>query len=276
MSDAPAHMLGRVLRPDELLSRATYGFAPPDPALEPWVERYWSVAWRMEPGVHFRTATLSEPAVNLTLERGDLARAGATSAGTWLTGPADRGEFGVTLFGTGSVVGIKFRVGGVLAYADVAPAALHGTTVPAGRWFPDLGAQWADLPPSAQDAAPRLDAWLLARTPAEPDPAYARFRRWLDLLADPRVTRLDQLAERAGCDVRTLQRTFKRYAGVGPKWLLTRARVIDAVAALDRGHDGTLADLAHELGWFDQAHFSRDFRRVTGETPRNYQSRRLG
>lgn len=270
---APAHMLGHVLRPDELLTRVAYGSAAPDDALAPWVERYWSVEWTFAPGESFQTATLDEPAVNLTLERGDLSRPGMTGPGAWLSGPADSGRFPVTLFGTGSVVGIKFHIGGVLAFGEVSPAGLHGRTEPASPAFPGIEDDWAGLPGSAAAAAPHLDAWLAARGPVR-DPAYLRFRRVLAMLADPAVVRLDQLADRAGCDVRTLQRTFKKYAGVGPKWMLTRARVIDAVAALDRGHEGPLADLAHGLGWFDQAHFTRDFRAVTGETPAAYAARR--
>ncbi len=38
----------------------------------------------------------------------------------------------------------------------------------------------------------------------------------------------------------------------------------------DAGGVGDLAGLAASLGWFDQAHFSRDFRAVTGTTPSAY------
>jgi AraC-like DNA-binding protein len=46
----------------------------------------------------------------------------------------------------------------------------------------------------------------------------------------------------------------------------------DAVAALEDGEDD-LAGLAASLGWFDQAHFCRDFRAVVGSTPSAYQAR---
>ena len=69
--------------------------------------------------------------------------------------------------------------------------------------------------------------------------------------------------------VRSLQRLFAGYVGVSPKAVLARHRLQDAAAAIDDGADD-LAGLAASLGWFDQAHFSRDFRAVTGTTPSAY------
>jgi AraC-like DNA-binding protein len=39
---------------------------------------------------------------------------------------------------------------------------------------------------------------------------------------------------------------------------------------LDRGDDLDLAYLARELGYFDQAHFARDFRAAVGRPPTVY------
>ena len=72
---------------------------------------------------------------------------------------------------------------------------------------------------------------------------------------------------------RTLQRLFRRHVGVGPKWVLQRARLHDAVDRIDRGGVRDLAALAVELGWFDQAHFTRDFTALVGQSPAAYARR---
>ena len=41
-------------------------------------------------------------------------------------------------------------------------------------------------------------------------------------------------------------------------------------ALIDSGEVDDLAGLATPLGWFDQAHFSRDFRSVVGVPPSAY------
>lgn len=277
----PSQMFGRVLRPDELLTRTTYGQAAPDQRLHRWVERYWSVRWELADDEVFHASTLDEPAVNITVERGGVHRAGTCGsdahpavgcgAGVWVTGPVSAGRFDVSLTATGGVVGVKFRVGGIAAFRDHDLGGIRGRTVPASAWFGDRAPD-PQLPLDAEEAAPYLDSWLLGWEPEDP-PGFDRFLRVLDLLASPEVTTLSVLAERTGQSVRTLQRLIGRFTGMGAKRMLVRARVMDAVAAIDRGDPRDIVDLAMDLGWFDQPHFIRDFRTITGETPGRYAQR---
>lgn len=265
-------MFGRVLRPETFHHAVTYDMARPDPRLARWVVRYWSVAFALPRGESFRAATVDDPSVHLTRERGDVSREHTTGPGMWVTGPQTRRCFDVRLTGTGDTLAVAFRVGGVLAFSDGSPTDLVDRSMPGESWFPGVTAAWRDLPVQAGAAAAGLDAWLLGLRP-RPDPAYDRFCDVLAHLDDPAVTRLEHLEDRAGADARTLQRLFRRFAGVGPKWMLTRARVIDAVGMLDRGWAGSLADLAAANGWFDQSHFAHDFRAITGQTPGAYRAR---
>jgi len=269
----PEHMYGHVLAPEEFRARTRYDFAPPDPRLARWVERYWSVRWELGEDEIFPVVTLDEPSINLTLERGGVARAGTDGAGTWITGPVSRELFQVSLLGSGSVVGVKLRIGGAAAIVpsgrmprDLRP--LRDRTIPAADWFgADLPP--ADLPEDAVRAAGMLDAWLLEREPRDPD-GYEDLLGILALLERSEISRLADLEDRAGIGARSLQRMFDRHVGIGPKRMLMRSRVMDAVAAIDRGDPRGIASLAQDLGWFDQSHFIRDFRAVTGRTPARY------
>ena len=93
------------------------------------------------------------------------------------------------------------------------------------------------------------------------------------MLADHSLLTVADVADRHAVTVRTLQRLFTHYVGVGPKWVLARYRLHDAVADLDAGWPGTLTDLAVRYGWYDQAHFTRDFTALVGVTPGQYRDR---
>jgi AraC-like DNA-binding protein len=54
--------------------------------------------------------------------------------------------------------------------------------------------------------------------------------------------------------------------------VLGRYRMHDAVTELDEGYDGSLTDLALRYGWYDQAHFARDFTSLVGVTPGQYRT----
>ena len=64
------------------------------------------------------------------------------------------------------------------------------------------------------------------------------------MLDDRSLVAVAEVEERHGVSVRTLQRHFTHYVGVGPKWVLARYRMHDAVAELDGGYAGSLTELA--------------------------------
>jgi transcriptional regulator GlxA family with amidase domain len=121
-----------------------------------------------------------------------------------------------------------------------------------------------------------LDAALAPHAP-EPEPAYLDLLALLDRMGDDRaLVRVEQVAELAALSTRSLQRLFATYVGVSPKAVLARYRLQDAAALIDAGEVDDLAALAADLGWFDQAHFSRDFRTVVGVPPSAYLQRARG
>ena len=70
---------------------------------------------------------------------------------------------------------------------------------------------------------------LRARLPAEPDPRIALVGELVaDIRAAPPDGSVADLAARHHVSVRTVQRLFSQYVGVGPKWVMQRYRLHDA------------------------------------------------
>ena len=256
-----AHLTGRS-RPSPPIHR----YAPSD-HLAGLVERYWIPVW-----------SLAEPSIQSTLQH-PVCLVVISNTYARLYGVA-RGRSSVTLEGDGWAV-----------CTMLTPAA--GRLV-LGRSVATLTDEWVDL----ADVLPTTHTGLVAavRAAMEPDPhavasherAIAAVEDWLStylpldepgvavnhlvgwLQEHPEVTRVSEVATAVGMSERSLQRLVEQRIGLSPKWLIQRRRLHDAVEALKAGTSTSLADVAADLGYTDQAHFTHDFRAVTGMTPGEY------
>jgi AraC-like DNA-binding protein len=78
---------------------------------------------------------------------------------------------------------------------------------------------------------------------------------------------VSQVAAAAHATVRTLERKFKESSGHTVKDVSGLIRFEQVRNRLWLYPDSSLAGLAHELGYADQAHLSREFKRYSGTTP---------
>jgi AraC-like DNA-binding protein len=86
----------------------------------------------------------------------------------------------------------------------------------------------------------------------------------------PPTARVEDIANVNHIASRTLQRLFRRYVGVSPKWMLKRLRIHQAVEQISSQPPGDWSELALDLGYYDHAHFIRDFRLIVGQSPAQY------
>ncbi len=78
--------------------------------------------------------------------------------------------------------------------------------------------------------------------------------------------RIESVARAAGLSLRSLQGRFRREVGLTPKEFSRLMRLQATLRTLDSG-DGTLTEMAVNHGFADQAHATRELRRVTGLAP---------
>jgi AraC-like DNA-binding protein len=70
---------------------------------------------------------------------------------------------------------------------------------------------------------------------------------------------------------RTLERKFKHTIGITPKRFIEIVRLNVSAKRMQRMNEKqSLAGVAYDSGYFDQAHFIKDFRKFTGFTPQQY------
>jgi AraC-like DNA-binding protein len=107
-----------------------------------------------------------------------------------------------------------------------------------------------------RDIAPAAEPMSSARLAI----AYAQRRRGL--------VRVPELAHYVGLSVRQLERVFAERVGLTPKIHLRIIRFQEVLRTLRGGQRReSWADLAAAHGYYDQAHFIRDFKRFVGVSP---------
>lgn len=236
----------------------------PSAALAGLVEHYWFVGWDMQGDPPQQQETLPHPNVHLVVEHDTEGVYGVHTA-----------RYTKQLAGQGFAFGIKFRPGGFRPFLGRAVAQIADQRVPLADVFGAAGDELvhrlrATGGESAGAMAAAAETFLLARLP-QPDADVERVAALVAAIAgDPALLTVDALAAQAGMDKRALQRLFQQYVGVGPKWVIKRYRMHEAVARLQADDTGSLAQLALDLGYFDQSHFIKDFAALVGKAPGEY------
>jgi AraC-like DNA-binding protein len=210
----------------------------------------------------YRQTVIPYPCVNLVVERGRSGIFGVASQ-----------SFSRLLEARGLLFGVQFLPGAFRSFLGKPVASLTDRSISIADVFGTTNREWEEAILSLEDDAAMI-AQVETRVRARMPPQDADAKAVLGIVnavADNReITKVDDVVRLAGTSKRKLERLFREYVGVGPKWVIQRYRLHDAAehAATDETHDW--ADLAARLGYADQAHFIRDFKRFVGQSPTRY------
>lgn len=251
-----------VLNPTVATEKFTLLRLPPAPALAFLIERYWIINWDLRGQAPHLAQTLPQPYVNLVIEA-DKAR---------IYGVASQ-KYTNLLEGKGRVFGVKFKPGAFYPLFQQPLATLTDHSLPIERLLGDDGTVWAGAILALDDPAAMCtltDAFWTPRLPDLDETVMLVGTIVNQIMADRTMCKVDDVAHHFGMSRRTLQRLFNRYVGVSPKWVITRYRLHDAAEQLINRADVSLAAMAQDLGYFDQAHFIKEFKAAVGLSPAEY------
>jgi AraC-like DNA-binding protein len=233
----------------------TYRELTPPPALRRHVDRFWS---RASDGAAAAGPALILPDgcidVLVDLRTGAARVVGTMTRAVQYSLPPDM-----------QLVAVRFRPGAASAFLRVHAAELTDRVAAVEelglRWLARAGLEGLPVPRALAD----LERRLLARVGSvSANPAILHATRRLYGEHPPRIA---ELARELGQSRQHLRRGFREHVGVSPKQFDRVARLQRALDHVQNARASSLALVAVQLGYSDQAHMSHDFREIVGLTP---------
>lgn len=243
----------------------------PAPALRDAVQCYWTLRGTVDGAAPVRNRVLPDGCIDILFDLGEGADAGEAAR---VIGAMKSAEV-VWLRGSVDLLGVRFHPGGAPGFLAERAGGLTRRTAP-------LSALWGAR---AEETLERLRAAPLPARIALLDGILQGRRRTgardEQILAAGRIIAASggTVAVRAvqqalGVSARQLERRFEELVGVPPRFACKVARFQRAVELALHQPDIRLARLAAEAGYYDQPHFTREFKALAGITPTGFLAER--
>lgn len=230
----------------------------------PFIEHYFVLDWALLSELETEALVIPSATIKCFIALGERPRVD-------IAGPA-RTHHRSRFSGAGRMMGISFLPGGFARFSAVPVGALwqsgpvHASDV-LGAGVAELRDRLAEA--TSDDAAfSLLDAHFLERlSTTTSSGTEACVRAFLaELSTSPRPPRIGAIRNAIGVGERRLQRAFETSVGVAPSFAVRLERLHRGLRGLARG-GASLARVALESGYFDQAHFTNEVKTLTGHTP---------
>jgi AraC-like DNA-binding protein len=254
-----------------------YQTFPPTEALSDFVKCFWTLTSPREDNPE-RQRIVPDGCMEMIIHCGDLYRQFKDDGNSFiqprsfvfgqLTQPLEIVPTGVT-----EIMAVRFHPDGFIPFCTMPIAAMENRPVSLTELYEQEGDTLAHTVIAAstfQNRIAILEDFLVQRL---------KDTKTIDTITAASVDALltlkgqlsvDQMAEQQTISRRQLERRFATTVGLSPKQLSKIIRLQHTLKNMEKNPSNNLASLAVENGYFDQAHFIKDFREFTGMTPKQF------
>lgn len=172
------------------------------------------------------------------------------------------------------MVGVRFRAAGATALLCCPMHNITDHIISLEDWNSAATREIEEKVQGAQDSSARLHhlmTWLEDQlTNKQVD--YLSLAA-IDHIRSAHFVGLEAVQHALGISERQLERRFRDHIGISAKKYMRTMRFQRALQRLDGDMLSPLTDMALDLGYYDQAHFNRDFRAFAGMSPSAYRKK---
>jgi AraC-like DNA-binding protein len=171
------------------------------------------------------------------------------------------------------VFGIRFKPEGIYHVFGMPAAEIHAAFADmesfSGRNFRDYSSR-IRASDSVGDMIRISEKYLLGNVNRSRLALYYLNRAAEIIRSKKGLISMEALAGKVFISTRQLEREFRRKVGISPKRYMRIARLNEVNRIITSGRRLPLTDVSYACGYSDQAHFIRDFKHFTGESPKKF------
>jgi AraC-like DNA-binding protein len=264
-------------------SGLTYLEFTPNEALQPYVDCYWLLEGEPQPSNQpVREKVLPHAHPEMVFVYGNPFKASfgddtlRRMPRSFIVGQLDK-YINLETTGTTGALGVKFKPDGLYQLLQLPMTAFTNRspilTDVLGAAAVELTAQVL----SANSPYKRIDLveqFLLKRVPSKPNALPYIPKAINKIMNSGGSVSVGELTDEFGVSERQMERKFLERVGLTPKLLARIARINHVFKLLKMYPQFSWLDVIYTCGYFDQAHFIRDFKNLAGETPTQFFARK--
>ncbi|MES2555954.1 MAG: helix-turn-helix transcriptional regulator [Bacteroidota bacterium] len=253
---------------------------PPSAALAPFVKCFWSL--ESDDETHERERIFPDGSIELILHYRDFFRK-YDEAGNAVIQPRSffhgqlKRYFELQPTGKVGVFSVRFHPAGLRAFVPFSIDEITDLTAPTVKAWGEKAIQLETDLLSAESTEQRIsmiETFLLGQLNREQvDPIVEKCVE--QIIEQSGITSVDELAQQQTIGKRALERRFQQTVGLSPKLFARIVRFNYALQLIDKRDFSNFTTVAYEGGFYDQAHFIKDFYDFTGLNPKQYFSENM-
>jgi len=260
-----------------------YQVYTPLPELQPFVKCFWTLDDDVVDENPVKQRVLPDGCMEMIFHYGNLYRQ-YFEDGSSIIQPRSFVFGQITTYieiaptGTTGLVAARFLPDGLKPFLEIPVSSLANKAVAISDVFGEKGKLLENNIIAAADNQQRIkliESFLLSRL-ADPKTINAITKDCIDIIFQSQG-QLDmvELAGKLKINRRNMERKFTTAIGMSPKQLSRVVRLQATLKMLDQKNFTSLTSLAYENGYYDQAHFIKDFKEFTGMSPKSFFSENL-
>lgn len=249
----------------------------PPGVLQPFIKCFWTLEAPPQP-VEEKQRIVPDGCMEMIFHYGDLYKQYLDDARFiiqprcfvfgQITSPLD-----IAPTGSSGIIAARFQPDGFIPFSSYPLSQMENKAVPLIELFGEGVKQLEENVLTAFSTGEKIDfiTEFLQKNLETPEAADRIINTSLDtLLQSNGNMNVDDLADHLQINRRQLERKFSAAIGLSPKQYSKMIRLQSTLKAMQLNKYTSLTSLAYENGYYDQAHFIKDFKEFTGISPRRF------